>query len=200
MATITPPRSAHLTELLIRANSELHHIRQASLTTPKHLQASLLLIIAWASQRSTSSTKTLRNTEAAMNTPRKILDVAVWVVKSMGSIIYIYTASLLLHIKARISLSHQSLRVFSENEAYRMRMVYVTPARLRSSSKQYLPSHHTLGSLDRLSLRGQLPSSVPTRKKKSTMRRGRRRGNPTPSLILISAIAPVAAVKRMVLL
>ena len=77
VVTITPPRSAHLIELLIRANSELHHIRQASRTTLKHLRGSLLLTTAWASQRSTSNTKIHHTTEAAMNFLPKILAVAV---------------------------------------------------------------------------------------------------------------------------
>ena len=77
VATINPPRSAPPIELLIRANSEPHHIRQASLTTPKHRRGSLLPIIAWASQRSTSNIKILHNTEAAMSSLPKILAGAV---------------------------------------------------------------------------------------------------------------------------
>lgn len=88
MGTITPPRSAHPIEPPIQANLELHHIHQASLTTRKHLQDLLLPNIAWASQRSTSNTKTHPNTEAAMNSLRRILAVAVWAAKSTGSTIY----------------------------------------------------------------------------------------------------------------
>lgn len=87
-ATITPPRSAHPIEPPIRANLELHHIRRASLTTRKLLQDSLLLTIVWVFRRSTSNTKTLPNTEAAMSFLPKILVVAVWAVRSMGSTIY----------------------------------------------------------------------------------------------------------------
>ena len=77
VATTTPLRSAHPIEPPIRANSELHHIRQAFLTTHKSLQDSLLLNIVWASRRSISNTKTHPNTEAAMNFLHKILVVAV---------------------------------------------------------------------------------------------------------------------------
>ena len=77
MATIIPPRSAHPTEPPIRANSELHPIRQDSRTIHKHLQDLLLPNIAWAFRRSTSNTKILPNTEAAMNFLHKIPAVAV---------------------------------------------------------------------------------------------------------------------------
>ena len=162
MATITPLRSAHPIEPPIRANSELHHIRQAFLTTHKNHQDLLLLNIVWASRRSISNTKTHPNTEAAMNFLHKILVGAAWAVKSMGSTIYTLTALLLLHTQVPISLSRLLLPVSSENEAYRIQMAFVTQERPLSSNR-CPPSHHTLESLDRLSLREQLLSSAPIR-------------------------------------
>ena len=88
MAIITPLRSAHPIEPPIRANLELHHIRQASLTIPKHPQGLPLPSIAWVFPRSTSNTKTLPNTEAAMSSRPRTLAAAVWAAKSTGSIIY----------------------------------------------------------------------------------------------------------------
>lgn len=88
MATTIPPRSARPIEPPIQANSELHHIHQASPTTHKRPQDLDPLNIAWVSQQSTSNTKTLPNTEAAMNSPPRILAVAVWAAKSTGSAIY----------------------------------------------------------------------------------------------------------------
>ena len=164
MATITPPRSVHPIEPPIRANLELHHIRQASRTAHKHLQDSLLLNTVWAFQRSISNTKTLPNTEAAMNFPPRILVVAVWEAKLMGSTIYTSIALLLLHTKASISLSHLLLLVSSENEESRIQtqMEFVTRRRPLSSNP-CPPSHRTLESLDRLTLREQLLSSAPIR-------------------------------------
>ena len=162
MATIIRPRSAHPIEPPILANLEPHHIRQASLTIPRRLQGLLLLSIAWASQRSTSNTKTLPNTEAAMNSLRRILAAAAWAVKSMGSTIYTSTALLPLHIKVPISRSHLLLPVSSVNEAYRIRMAFVIRERPPFSSQCH-HSRHILESLDRPSLRGQLLLSVQTR-------------------------------------
>lgn len=88
MATIIPPRSARPIEPPIQANSELHHTHQASLTTHRHPQDLHPLSIAWVFRQSTSNTKTLPNTEAAMNFPPRILAVAVWVAKSTGLAIY----------------------------------------------------------------------------------------------------------------
>lgn len=77
MATITPLQSARPIEPPIRANLDIRHILQASLTTHKHLQGLLLLNTVWASQRSISSTKILLNTAAATNFLAKTLVVAV---------------------------------------------------------------------------------------------------------------------------
>lgn len=88
MATTTPHRSAHPIEPRTRANLELHRIPQASRKTRKHLQDLLHLNIAWAFLRSTSNTKTLRNTEAATNSLLRILAAAVWAAKSTASTIY----------------------------------------------------------------------------------------------------------------
>lgn len=87
MATITPPRSAHPIEPPIRANLELHRIRLASRIIRQHLQDLLPLNTAWVFQLSTSNTKTLLNTEAAMNSLHKTLAVAVWAAKSTDSTI-----------------------------------------------------------------------------------------------------------------
>ena len=87
MGIITRPRSARPIEPPIRASLELHHIHQASPTTHKHPQGLHLLSIAWVSQRSTSNTKILPNTEAAMNSLPRILAVAVWAAKSTDSAI-----------------------------------------------------------------------------------------------------------------
>ena len=77
MATITLLQSARPTEPLIRANLDIRHIPQASLTTHNHLQDLLLLNIVWASQPSISNTKILLNTAAATSFLAKILVVAV---------------------------------------------------------------------------------------------------------------------------
>ena len=69
MATIIPPRSAHPTEPPIRANSELHPIRQDSRTIHKHLQDLLLPNIAWAFRRSTSNTKILLHINSVASPP-----------------------------------------------------------------------------------------------------------------------------------
>lgn len=135
MAITTPPRSAHRTEPPIRANLERHHIHQASPRTHKHLQHLLHLSIVWASLRSTSNTKTLPNTAAAMNSLLRILAVAVWAAKSTASTICTSIASALLLIKAPISLSHPLLLVSNESEAYHILTVFVTREPPQSSNQ-----------------------------------------------------------------
>ena len=77
MATIPPLQSARPTEPPIRANLDIRHILQASLTTHKHLQDLLLLNTVWASQLSINNTKILLNTAAVTNFLAKILVGAV---------------------------------------------------------------------------------------------------------------------------
>ena len=79
----------------------------------------------------------------------------------MDSAIYTYTVLLRLHTKAPISRSRRSLRVSSENEAYRIRVQMAFVTRERPLSSNPCPhSDHILESLNRLSTREQLLSSA----------------------------------------